>query len=196
MSSSLAKPTRGVDSTVPQTLRRVSARRRWLLGAVLLTISACERTPGTLDVRNAWSWPTAPGRYQETSPPSASPDADQELGPGVVYLEIVNGTRQDDRLLSAEAAVCRVTELHETRESEGRMTMVPLPHGVEVPARSVLSFEPGGRHVMLIDLHQDLLLGQRFDLSLEFENAGVILVQSEVRRGATSEASEDSSDRP
>ncbi len=50
-----------------------------------------------------------------------------------------------------------------------------------LPAGETIEFAPGGLHIMLIDLHRDLLVGERFELVLVFEEAGEIMVESEVR---------------
>ncbi len=52
---------------------------------------------------------------------------------------------------------------------------------MEIPAGWQVTFEPGGLHVMLIGLHQDLEPGDVFTLTLEFENAGSVDVLIEVQ---------------
>lgn len=52
---------------------------------------------------------------------------------------------------------------------------------VEVPAGGQAKFEPGGLHVMLIGLQQDLEAGDHFEISLQFKESGTIAVEVSVR---------------
>jgi copper(I)-binding protein len=50
-----------------------------------------------------------------------------------------------------------------------------------VPAGSTVLLVPGGNHLMLIDLAEDLVPGTEFDLTLTFAEAGEVTVTVEVR---------------
>jgi periplasmic copper chaperone A len=52
---------------------------------------------------------------------------------------------------------------------------------IEVPAGGSVSLEPGGYHIMLINLTQELEVGGTIDLTVTFEKAGDIKVTAEVR---------------
>lgn len=95
-------------------------------------------------------------------------------GNGAAYFTIVNPTDNDDRLLSAQADVANITELHETIEQNGVMRMMPHPEGFEVPANSFVEFKPGGKHVMLLEIPDGMTAGDEIALTLTFENAGII----------------------
>lgn len=60
------------------------------------------------------------------------------------------------------------------------MTMQPI-ESLELPAGQEVALEPGGYHVMLIDLVEPLVAGETFELTLELENAGEQTVTVEVR---------------
>lgn len=92
------------------------------------------------------------------------------------YFTIVNPTGEEDQLLSVTSAVAMVAELHETQNDNGVMRMVHQADGVAVPARSTVDFVPGGKHVMLMNLRQELAAGQRFTITLSFAKAGEIEV--------------------
>lgn len=95
---------------------------------------------------------------------------------GAAYFTIINPTSADDRLLSVTSGVAAVAELHETRNDNGVMRMRHHADGVSIPARSRVVFAPGGNHVMLMDLRQELVAGQSFTLTLSFANAGTMQV--------------------
>ena len=75
-----------------------------------------------------------------------------------------------------------MVEIHQTTMEGDVMKMRMLPDGLEVRARGEVLLEPGGYHVMLIGMKQDLRAGDRFSLDLEFEKSGTMTVETEVRQ--------------
>ena len=63
---------------------------------------------------------------------------------------------------------------------EGTMSMQPQEN-VPIPNGSEVAFEPGGLHVMLINLESDLRPGDGFSLSLNFQQAGTVEIEVPVR---------------
>ena len=91
-------------------------------------------------------------------------------GNSAVYFVIENGTAQADTLLSASSDVANAVELHMTKMEDGNMQMMPQSE-VPVPSGET-KFEPGGLHVMLIGLKQNLKPGDSFTVTLDFATAG------------------------
>ncbi len=60
------------------------------------------------------------------------------------------------------------------------MAMREVP-SIPVPDAATTTLEPGGLHLMLLDLVEDLAPGDTFELTLEFEGAGPLVVGVEVR---------------
>ncbi|MBB1051823.1 copper chaperone PCu(A)C [Dietzia sp. CW19] len=60
------------------------------------------------------------------------------------------------------------TELHETVPGGSGMMMQEKEDGFLVPAGGELVLEPGGNHIMLMDLDQPITTGQQITLTLEF----------------------------
>ncbi len=104
---------------------------------------------------------------------------------GAVYLKLVNTGEVADRLVSAETDVASVVELHETKMEGDVMKMSPVSGGIELPAGETVSLEPGGLHIMLIDLTEDLAPGDKIKLTLNFEISDPISIEAEVREGVT-----------
>ena len=101
---------------------------------------------------------------------------------GAFYMVITNNTDAADHLISASSDACGVAELHESMMNDGVMSMSPVDAaGIEVPAGGQATLQVGGLHVMCIDKQADFAAGETFDLSLEFENAGTIVVEAEIR---------------
>ena len=128
---------------------------------IIFFLSACQQQ-GHLSVNSPWARPGSAGTN------------------GAAYFTINNPTSQSDLLLSANCDLAAAAEIHMSRMREdGTMEMRPQEN-VPVPPGGSVNFEPGGLHVMLVDLQQDLNAGDTFDLRLTFQNAGEITVQVEV----------------
>jgi copper(I)-binding protein len=125
-----------------------------LIFVTLLALSACA-SQGDLTVSDVWARPGI---------------AEGNTG---VFFVIDNPTGQDDRLLSAHSDTAQFVELHKTTMTDGVMQMSPQEF-VEVPAGEQVIFKPGDLHVMLIKLHSQLNVGDTFELTLVFENAGEV----------------------
>lgn len=93
-------------------------------------------------------------------------------GTGAAFMTFVNPTDTADRLVAVSSPAAKVVEMHETVDDAGVMKMIPQPDGFEIPAKSMVELKPGGKHIMLIDLVAPLEVGQEFELTLTFEQAG------------------------
>src|SRR5690349_3057570 len=78
---------------------------------------------------------------------------------GVVYMILHNHSDMDDALLSASSDVAEAVEIHESSMTDdGVMQMAPV-ETVSLAAGQEIEFEPGGLHIMLVNLKQDLHAG-------------------------------------
>jgi periplasmic copper chaperone A len=97
-----------------------------------------------------------------------------------IYFVIENRGDADDRLVGVTTDAGESIELHETRAGDdGLMRMHPLDE-VDIPAGEVVVFEPGGRHVMVLDA-RDLVEGEAIPVALEFDRSGSVTVDATVR---------------
>lgn len=99
---------------------------------------------------------------------------------GVVYLKLTNAG-QADNLLSASSPVAEAVEIHQTMESQG-MTMMKPVDKIPVPAGGSVELKPGGFHIMLVNVKQELKPGMTISVTLNFEKAGAVTATSEVRQ--------------
>ena len=72
------------------------------------------------------------------------------------------------RLVSANSPVAGVVEIHEMAMEGNVMKMRAIP-GLELPAGKTVELKPGGYHVMLMDLKQQLKTGETVPLTLVVE---------------------------
>ena len=93
---------------------------------------------------------------------------------GAFYFTVTNNGDDADTLVKIESDIAEVIEIHDVEMDDGVMHMVPMHDGVEVSPGESLVLEPGGYHVMLIDITRSLLDGEEFTATLHFENAGEV----------------------
>lgn len=70
---------------------------------------------------------------------------------------------------------------HSHGDEMGSMKGMQQVTQIDLPAGETVALEPGGFHVMLIGLAGQLEVGESFDVTLTFENAGERTVTAEVR---------------
>lgn len=115
---------------------------------------------------------TISGAYSRATLPNAP------VGGG--YLSIANSGAEADRLISAASPAAGVVQLHQMKMEGDVMKMNELPDGIEIPANSTVALEPGGLHIMLMDLKGPLVEGTSFPIILTFEKAGAVEIQVQV----------------
>jgi copper(I)-binding protein len=96
---------------------------------------------------------------------------------GAVYFSVESDS--DDTLVSASvpSSIAARAELHEqVANDDGSMVMRALTDGLALTAGQPAVFEPGGLHVMLVDLAAPLVIGATFDLTLGFDHADAVSV--------------------
>ena len=76
----------------------------------------------------------------------------------------------DARLVSADSPVANVVEIHEMIMDGNVMKMNAIP-GVDLPAGKVVELKPGGYHVMLMGLKQQVKDGDEVPVSIVVEAA-------------------------
>jgi copper(I)-binding protein len=100
---------------------------------------------------------------------------------GAAYMTIRNTGSTPDKLIKAQSDVAKTVELHTVIDNNGVMEMRPVA-SIEVPANGETQLKPGGFHVMLIGLKHDLKAGDKVEITLQFETAGTLQVQADVRQ--------------
>lgn len=99
-------------------------------------------------------------------------------GVAAAYFTLTGGG-EDDRLIGASSDVAATAQVHEV-VTEGSSSQMQEVEGIDIPAGGAITFEPGGYHLMLIDLDHALEVGEEVEFTLEFENAGEVTVTADV----------------
>jgi copper(I)-binding protein len=135
-----------------------------------ILLSACSKPAGGIRIDNAWvraNAITSPMGENFNMPMTAA------------YLQVTNDSHDTDTLLEVETPAARTVEIHQTVIQNDVASMQHI-NSVEIPGGGMVKFEPGGYHLMLIDLQQPLAAGNEIEISLIFENAGQITITAEV----------------
>lgn len=134
--------------------RNIPGRRTPALAGVLLALGlaagACGRAEAAPSVEDAWAATTV------------GSDDPTETG---VYLVVENTGEEDVVLQGASSPVAGSAVLHETTGEESVEV-----DGITVTAGRGKVLEPGGFHVMLLDLTEELEVGEEIEVTLEFSD--------------------------
>jgi periplasmic copper chaperone A len=144
-----------------------------ILTGVLL-LSACGTEKG-IEIHEAWMRPAGQGEN------------------GAVYFVIHNHSPQADELIGITSDIAAAAEMHESKMSGDIMQMNQV-ESVLLEAYAEIEFAPGGLHVMLVDLRNDLKVGDQIEVILHFKNFEDIKVTVPVRETAVPEEDHPSGD--
>ncbi|GJQ61720.1 MAG: transporter [Melioribacteraceae bacterium] len=97
------------------------------------------------------------------------------------FVTIENTSELPDTLVNAFSDVSEVVEVHETYTTENDMMGMRHVEMIEVPAEGQLLLKPRSYHVMLIKLKENMKVGEKHKVTLEFKHAGKIEVEAVVR---------------
>lgn len=125
--------------------------RKYILAAFLLAAPALAQAQG-VTVDHPWARATAPSAKV-----------------GGVFLTLVPGAAPD-KVVGASSPVAGSVELHRTVQENGVMKMLPVETLPVEPGKPV-ELKPGGLHIMLMGLKQQLKQGTTFPVTLTFEKS-------------------------
>ena len=97
-----------------------------------------------------------------------------------VYLTLTNPTPHAITVVGASSPAAKVVEMHEMTTVDGVMTMRQTSK-IVIPARGTVKLQPGGMHLMLIDLVEPLRAGASVDLTLKLEDGSPVVVHAPVK---------------
>lgn len=96
---------------------------------------------------------------------------------GAAWFGVTNSGDTADRIVDVRSNVAKSTEIHDMTMENDIMRMFQVD-GVDVPAHSTVQLGEGNKlHIMLIDLNAPLKKGEKFNLDVVFEKAGVVPVE-------------------
>jgi len=154
-------------------------RRAALAAALLLPLAACS------------SDPSAPSSGGASDGGGTSAEGLTLVDPWVKAAEegmtsafgtLTNATGRALQLISASTPSAGMVELHETMgDGSGGMSMQEKEGGFPIPDGGELVLEPGGDHLMLMDLSAPLRPGDEVELTLQCEDGTELVVTATVK---------------
>lgn len=164
-----------------------------LAGGLLLALTACGTStasqppasdaPGEPSVEVSDAWVRATVGTEDPSMTGA-------------FMALDNEGDADVSLTGASSSVAGMVELHEMTMVDGAMTMTRIEGGIEIPAGYGQLLMPGGSHVMLMGLAEDLAPGDEVDLVLEFSDGTSEALTVPVKEFTEEEGHYHESDTP
>jgi len=97
-----------------------------------------------------------------------------------VYLKIENKGDKADKLTGVSSAIAGKAQIHTTSVDDKGVAKMEMQKELEIPAGETVVLEPGGTHIMLIDLKEPVMGKDEIELDLMFENAGEVEVEAHV----------------
>jgi hypothetical protein len=108
---------------------------------------------------------------------------------GAGYMRIVNPGGVADKLVSVASARAGKVEIHEMKMDGAMMSMAPVAGGVEIPAGGAVTFEPGGLHLMFMEITAPFKDAETVPVTLTFEQGGAVEAALTVRKPDAAAAS-------
>ena len=156
-------------------------RRAALAAALLLPLAACSSDPS--DGSEAGGAASDGGGTSAEGLTLVDPWVKAaEEGMTSAFGTLTNATGRDLQLISASTPSSGMVELHETMgDGSGGMSMQEKEGGFPVPDGGELVLEPGGNHLMLMDLAAPLRPGDEVELTLQCEDGTELVVTATVK---------------
>jgi copper(I)-binding protein len=99
------------------------------------------------------------------------------------FMVLKNAGDKDVKLVKAESSAAKITELHTHLNEGGVMKMRQVP-AIAIKAKGEATLQPGGLHVMMIDLKAPLKEGDKVAVTLGFDDGSSKKIEAPIRKPA------------
>lgn len=131
----------------------------------LAPIGASAQMSGPIMVSDAWSRPAVQGTT------------------GAGFMTLMNHGKTPQALVKVESPLARKVEIHRSAMTGGVMTMTAQSK-VDIPPAGMVTFAPGGYHLMFMGLAKALKAGDKLPATLTFTGGRKVKVDFAVGAGA------------
>jgi len=122
-------------------------------GSVLANSHSDVVTSGSIEIAHAWS----------RTVPVAGMNA-------AGYMELKNAGDKPITLVSFTSDSAKKTSLHESVKEGDMVSMQALPDGITIPANNSVTLQPGGLHLMFLDINEPFVEGEKIPVKLIFDS--------------------------
>ena len=152
-------------------ITRTNARFGALALIAALALTGCAATPST-DATTEADGVTITDAWVRSA----------ETGMSAAFGELSNTGSEDVTVVSATTEASSMIQLHETVENDsGEMVMREKDGGFVIPAGGTFMLEPGGNHIMLMDLTAPLVAGDDVTFTLTFADDSTLEFTAPVK---------------
>ena len=150
-----------------------------LLGVVTLTSCGTE-TSDPAGVTNDTPT-TAAGSVSVTDPWVRATSDTEQPAMTAAFMALDNDGEEEIAIVGASSPLTGMVELHEMAMVDGESVMQEIEGGIVLaPARGQL-LQPGGMHIMLMGLTEELAPGDEVELVLELSDGSTVEVNAPVK---------------
>ena len=134
---------------------------------VMTAMAACsakvEQTEARLVVSDAWVRPALAN------------------GTSAAYMNISNNSDSPITITGVTADFANMVQIHQTVVENDMAHMQHMDNGLRIGAGETMRLEPGGYHIMLMNVQSPLNEGETVTLSITFDTGETITVETPVR---------------
>jgi periplasmic copper chaperone A len=149
--------------TAPKCLRgaaftiAAAALQATAAGLIAAPAAAADYDVGSMHVSTPWARATPKG-----------------AAAGAGYMTITNKGTAPDSVSCVSDDASAQCQIHSMTMEDGVMKMRPVEGGLEIKPGETVTLQPGGYHIMFVNLKHPLEQGQSVKATLKFEHAGTL----------------------
>lgn len=162
-------------------MRTTSPTALIIAGLATVALAACSN--GSSSSGSSGTSPTAAGSSLVADCPLTVTDAWVKAAPSgmtAAFATVSNPSAQPATITAASTPAAGKTELHETVDTGGTMTMKQVP-ALTVPANGQLTLAPGGNHIMLMNIPSPIEPGEDVTVTLTCESGATVGFTAKAR---------------
>ena len=99
------------------------------------------------------------------------------------YLKIKNLSKTKVKLIAISSDFCEKTEIHNMKVEKNVMKMNRVRSGISILPNKEVFFEPGGLHIMFININKKFTLDEIKFVSFDFGKNGILKIPMKVKKG-------------
>lgn len=138
--------------------------KKWLTALIFALITPMALAANTVDVVNPYARAVPPGQTNSA-----------------IFMMLKNKSAKEVSLIRAQSGVADAVELHTHTMDQGVMKMRRVSE-IRIPGNGMTLLKPGGYHIMLIGLKQNLFEGQKVSVKLYFSNGSMAVVEMPIKK--------------
>lgn len=136
------------------------------LAATALVIALCAPAyaADTVSIKGAWTRATPPGAINSAT-----------------YAQLHNTGTEERTIVGVTTKAADEVQLHTVIDEGGLMKMRQVT-SISIPAGGMAELKPGGYHIMMLGIHEQLRDGENVEIEVEFANGDKMTFTSPIKK--------------